>query len=233
MAEDHVEGPVPVLVADVEQIREAGHPDDVDYAVNPAERLGGLGDHPLDGRALAGITRPRKAPHLARHPGGALGLEVDAEHARPDRGERVRRLPADSLSRPDHHEAAPIEAEQRRVVGDGVLVGLGHHPSAGTNIGAITSRSTPGKRSGRKTARRGMSKSSASGTQSTRLVARRTAGSSSSATSAATKGTLRAKAGRKARRTTTHEKSRPRPLIRVHANPPSPHRRHRATGYQA
>src|SRR5262249_7024432 len=168
---------------------------------------------------------------LARHPRRPLGLEVDAEHPGADRGERVRRLPADALPRTDHDHAAVVETEQARIVGDGV--DLVHRPSSGTNIGASTSPFTVGKRSGRKTTRTGSSKSSASGSQSTRRVARRTAGSSSSATSAATKGTWSAKAGRKARRTTTHEKSRPCPLIRVHVNSPAPQRRQRATGYQA
>ena len=66
------------------------------------------------------------AVHLGGDVGGEVGVLVDAGEAGPDRGERVRRLPADALAGPEHDEATAVEAQQTGVVGDGGVVGAGH-----------------------------------------------------------------------------------------------------------
>src|SRR5262249_40799113 len=64
--------------------------------------------------------------HLGGDVAGEVGVLVDAGQARADRGEGVRRLPADALAGPEHEEATTVEAQETGVVGDGGLVGAGH-----------------------------------------------------------------------------------------------------------
>src|SRR5262249_61963552 len=51
---------------------------------------------------------------------------ADAPGARARPGQRVRGLPSDALARADHDEAAPVEAQQRGIVGYGAAIECRH-----------------------------------------------------------------------------------------------------------
>src|SRR5262245_7416368 len=117
VAEDHVEVPVPVLVAALEDGAVARLADDVDDAVEPPERATGVGDQSLDGAARPDVAGPWSAADLGSDGAGTGTVDVGADHARPSRRERVRGLTTDAPTRSDDGEAAAVETEQRRIVG--------------------------------------------------------------------------------------------------------------------
>jgi hypothetical protein len=118
VAQHHAKGPVPVLVVGVEGVDVASHAHDVDEAIDAAQLALGLGDGALDFAAITGVGDPRDASDLVGHLLGQRLLVVDAEDPRPGLCERVGGLPPDALARPDDHEAAAVETEESRVVGN-------------------------------------------------------------------------------------------------------------------
>ena len=126
VAQHDVEVPVPVFVGHLNNVRVPGHADDVDDAVDAAEVACRVPEHALDVVPFVRVTRDRDAVDLGRDVGGEVGLDVDARDARAHRREGVRRLAADALAGAEHHEAAPVEPQQPRVVGHERVVGAGH-----------------------------------------------------------------------------------------------------------
>ena len=141
VAQDDVEVPVPVVVGEVDEVRVPGHPHDVDDAVEPAECALRLREQALGVAPHRCVTRARDAADLSRDLGGQVGVDVDAEHRRAEGRERVRRLTADPVARTHHHEAAAVETQPPRVVGDRAVVGAGHEPEAAAATVTLTSSS--------------------------------------------------------------------------------------------
>ena len=91
MAQTDVEVPVPVLIGQLDEVGVARHAHDVDDAVEPAKCRLGLVEQALGiGPAVASPTRPRH--DLLGDLAGEPGIDIDAEHLRPDRAEGVRGL---------------------------------------------------------------------------------------------------------------------------------------------
>ena len=126
MTQHDVEVPVVVVVRHVDDVGVSSHADDVDQTVEPAETPIDLREHPLGIGALVRVARDRDAVDLAGDVGREVAVDVDAGDARTDRRQRVRRLTADALTGAEHDEAAAVEPQEPRVVGNDRVVGAGH-----------------------------------------------------------------------------------------------------------
>ena len=104
-------------------------PDDVDDAVEPAQRRLRLVEQSLGVGPGGRVTRPGHATDLLGDLAGEPGVDVDAEHLRPHRAEGVGGLAADPLAGADQHESAAVEAQETGIVGNRGVVDARHAPA--------------------------------------------------------------------------------------------------------
>ena len=126
MTQDDVEVPVPLVVGQLDDGRVLRHADDVDDPVDTAELCLRVVEQLLHVVALGRVARVRHTTDLRRDVDREVRVDVDAHQPGAGRRQRVRRLSADPLPGADDHEAAAVEPQQPRVVGDGGVVAARH-----------------------------------------------------------------------------------------------------------